>query len=162
MKKTKAQLDAQIEGLKNTFGNLLYASNMKDLQKFFKDKFNRNIVQVGDKLVFDFHSLFGVSPKTRKQFKDDPIQPITVTYKRLDIIFFTYDKRPDLGENYIMWDADWMKWLYPYEVKQSVLFANKAYLKDKNPNEYYIQVNSFEFDNKYTTLIKDIDFSDYK
>lgn len=162
MKKTKAQLDAQIEGLKNTFGNLLFVNNMEDLQKFFKDKFNRDIVQVGDKLVFYFKSLFGISPKFKKQFNNDHIQPITVTYLRLDIIFFTYDKHPEMGEQYIMWDGDWMKWLYPIEVKQSVLFANKAYLKNKDPNEYYLQVNSFGFNNKLTKLIKDIDFSDYK
>lgn len=161
MKKTKEQLDAQIEELRNTFGNLLFASNMRDLQKLFKDKFNRGIVQIGDHLVFDFKSLFGISPKIRKQFKNDPIQSITVTYLRLDIIFFVYDKHPEMGEQYIMWDADWMKWLYPIEIKQSILFANKAYLKEKNPNEYYIQVNSFDFNNKYTTLIKDIDFSEY-
>ena len=88
MKKTKAQLDAQIEGLRNAFGNLLFASNMEDLQKFFKDKFNREIIQVGDKLVYDLNSLFAMSPKMREQFNNDPIQPITVTYKRLDIIFY--------------------------------------------------------------------------
>ena len=48
------------------------------------------------------------------------------------------------------------------KVKQSVLWAKKSSLKEKDPNEYYIQVNSFDFNNKYTTLIKDIDFSDYK
>ena len=103
-----------------------------------------------------------MSPKIKKQFNNDPIQPITITYKRLDIIFFTYDKHPELGENYTTWGADWMKWLYPTEVKQSVLWANKTYLKEKNPNEYYIQVNSYDLKNKYGKLIKDIDFNDYE
>ncbi len=160
--KTKAQLDKQIEELRNAFGNLLYASNIEELQKFFKNYFNKDIIQVGDHLIYDFTTLFNMSPKVRKQFNNDPIQSITVTYKRLDLIFFTYDKHPDLGENYITWDSDWMKYLYPIEVKQSVLWANKAYLKEKNPDEYYIQVNSFDLNNKYGKLIKDIDFSDYK
>ena len=160
--KTKEQLNKQIENIKNNFGDLLFASNIAELQKFFKNYFNRDIIQVGDKLVYDLSVLFDMSQKIRDKFNNDPIQPITVTYKRLDIIFFTYDKRPDLGENYTTWDADWMKWLYPTEVKQSVLWANKTYLKEKNPNEYYIQVNSFDLKNKYGKLIKDIDFSDYK
>lgn len=160
--KTRQQLDNQIENLKKTFGNLLFASNIQDIKKFFKDNFNEEIIQVGDKLIFDLNTIFRMSSKLRKEYKDDPIQPITVTYKRLDIIFFTYDKHPEWGEKYIMWDADWMKWLYPTEVKQSVLWAKKSSLKEKDPNEYYVQVNSFDFNNKYTTLIKDIDFSDYE
>lgn len=160
--KTKEQLNKQIETIKNIFGDLLFASNIAELQKFFKNYFNRDIIQVGDKLVYELNALFSMSPEIKKKFKNDPIQPITVTYKRLDIIFFTYDKRPDLGENYTMWDSDSMKWLYPTEIKQSVLWANKTYLKEKNPDEYYIQVNSFDLKNKYGKLIKDIDFSDYK
>lgn len=160
--KTKSQLDKQIEDLRHAFGDLLFASNIASLQKLFKDKFNQDIIQIGDKLIFDFKSLFKMSSKIKNQFNNDYIQPITITYKRLDIIFFTYDKHPNFGENYITWDSDRMRWLYPTEVKQSVLFANKAYLKEKDPNEWYVQVNSFDFNNNYTKLIKDIDFSDYK
>lgn len=159
--KTREQLDNQIKLLQDTFGDLLFASNLEDLQKFFKDNFNRDIVQIGDKLIFDFNSLFRMSSKISKEFKNDPIQPITVTYRRLDIIFFTYDKHPEFGEKYITWDADWMKHLYPVEVRQSVLWDKKSSLRERDQNEYYIQVNSFDFKNKYTKLIKDIDFSDY-
>lgn len=160
--KTRLQLDNQIENLKQTFGDLLFASNIKDIRKFFKDNFNEEIIQIGDKLVFDLTPIFNMSSKLKKEYNNDPIQPITITYKRLDIIFFTYDKLPEKGEQYITWDADWMKFLYPTKVKQSVLWAKKSSLKEKDPNEYYVQVNSFDFNNKYTTLIKDIDFSDYE
>ena len=160
--KTRLQLDNHIETLKQTFGDLLFASNIKDIRKFFKDNFNEEIIQIGDKLVFDLTPIFNISSKLKKEYNNDPIQPITITYKRLNIIFFTYDKLPEKGEQYITWDADWMKFLYPTKVKQSVLWTKKSSLKEKDPNEYYIQVNSFDFNNKYTTLIKDIDFSDYK
>ena len=119
--KTRQQLDNQIENLKQAFGDLLFASNIQDIRKFFKDSFNEEIIKVGDKLVFDLTPIFNISPKIKKEYKNDPIQPITITYKRLDIIFFTYDKLPEKGEQYIMWDADWMKFLYPTVVKQSVL-----------------------------------------
>lgn len=160
--KTKAQLDNQIELLKKTFGDLMFASDIASIRKFFKDNFNEDIIQIGDKLVFDFTALFGMSPKIKKTFKDDPVQPITVTYKRLDLIFYTYDKHHEMGEQYIVRDADWTQHLYPTEVKQSVLWAKKASLKDRDRDEYYVQVNSFELKSKYTKLIKDIDFSDYK
>ena len=160
--KSKEQLDTQIKLLKQTFGDLLQASNLSDIQKFFKDNFNEDIVQAGDKLIYDFAALFNIVPEMRRKFNGDNIQPITITYKRLDIIFFTYDKHPELGEQYITLTSDWMKWLFPVEVKQSILWAKKASLREKNPNEYYIQVNSFEINNKYTKLIKDIDFSEYK
>ena len=85
--KTKEQLDNQIELLKKTFGDLLQSSNLQELQDFFKDNFNEEIVQVGDKMIFDFTALFNIVPEMRKKFKGDKIQPISVTYKRLDLIF---------------------------------------------------------------------------
>ena len=161
--KTRTELDKQLKMLIETFStNIMTNGNINDLRKWFKDKFNEDIVQVGDKLTFDFHSLFYMSPKWRNKFKGDPIQPITVTYKRVDIIFYTYDKHPEFGEEYIMWDADWTKWLYPNEIKQSVLWKHKESLKKRNPNEYYLQVHMFDIEPKYVNYIKDIDFSDYK
>jgi hypothetical protein len=160
--KTKAELDLQIDNLRKYFNcNVLTDGNIADLQKWFKNKFNRKIINVGDKLVFDFHVLFNMNADYREQFKNDYIQPITVTYLRLDVIFFTYDKHPEFGEKYTVWDADWMKWLYPTEIKQSVLWKHKKYLRKKDPNEYYIEVNLFDIDSKFVKYIKDIDFSDY-
>jgi len=161
--KSKAELDKQLEMLTRTFSdNILSKGNIADLREWFKDNFNEDIVQVGDKLTFDFHALFNIVPAIRKKFKNKPIQPITVTYKRSDIIFYTYDNLPELGEEYIMWSSDWTKWLYPNKIKQSVLWKHKESLKEKNPNEYYLQVNLFNIDNKYVNYIKDIDFSDYE
>lgn len=161
--KSKAELDKQLEMLTQAFpDNILSKGNIADLREWFKENFNEDIVQVGDKLTFDFHSLFNIVPNIRKKFKNKPIQPITVTYKRADIIFYTYDNLPELGEEYIIWDSDWTKWLYPNEIKQSVLWKHKESLKEKNPNEYYLQVNLFNIDNKFVNYIKDIDFSNYK
>jgi hypothetical protein len=161
--KTRKELDNQIAELKKTFGNsTLSMGSVGDLKEWFKDNFNKDIIKVGDKLTYNFDFLFHRVPKYRKKFNGDPIQPITITYLRCDIIFFTYDKHPEFGENYIMWDDGWMRWLYPTEVKQSVLWKAKEYLKEKNPNEYYIQVNLFDIDDKYVNYIKDIDFSNYE
>lgn len=159
----KNELDEQLKILKENFStNIMTDGTIYDLRKYFKDKFNEDIVQVGDKLTFNFHSLCYTSPKWKKKFKNDPIQPITVTYKRADIIFYTYDKHPEFGEEYIMWENDLTKWLYPNEIKQSVLWKYKESLKEKDPNEYYLQVHMFDIDTKYVNYIKDIDFSDYK
>ena len=160
--KTKAELDNKLQELKNMFGeNALSNGSIADLRKWFKNYFNKDIVKVGDKLTFDFSGLFKMVPETKKKFNDDPIQPITVTYLRADIIFYTYDKHPELGEVYIMWDADWTKYLYPNEIKQSELWKNKEYLFHENPDEYYLQVNLFDIDSKYVNYIKNIDFSGY-
>lgn len=161
--KSKAELDKKLEMFTRIFSdNILSKGNIADLREWFKENFNEDIVQVGDKLTFDFHALFNIVPDIRKKFKNKPIQPITVTYKRADIIFYTYDNLPELGEEYIMWSSDWTRWLYPNEIKQSVLWKHKESLKEKNPNEYYLQVNLFNIDDKFVNYIKDIDFSDYK
>ena len=155
----KNELDEQLKILKEKFStNIMTDGTIYDLRKYFKDKFNENIVQVGDKLTFNFHSLCYTSPKWKKKFKNDPIQPITVTYKRADIIFYTYDKHPEFGEEYIMWESDLAKWLYPTELKLSVLFDKKSYLKEKDPEEWYIETNLFSINDKYTKLINDINF----
>ena len=160
--KTKEELDYKLQELKDAFGDhALTNGSIGDLRKWFKNYFNTSIVKVGDKLTFDFSGLFRMAPAIKKKFNDDPIQPITVTYLRADIIFYTYDKHPELGEVYIMWDADWTKYLYPQEIKQSELWKNKEYLFHKNPDEYYLQVNLFDIDSKYVNYIKNIDFSGY-
>lgn len=152
----KSELDSKLQILKNTFGDTQYNGNIYELKKLFKDNFNTDIVKIGDELIFDFSTIFNMTTNYRKKFNNDPIQPITVTYLRADIIFYTYDKHPEFGENYIMWDADWTKYLYPVKITQSILWKNKEYLKEKNPNEYYLQVNLFDINSKFTKYIKDI------
>lgn len=151
----KEELNKSLIELRNFFGKDISNGSISDLEKFFKTHFNRNIIQVGDKLTFDFNTLFFIAPEMREEFKNDPIQPITVTYLRSDIIFYTYDKNQK-EEHYIIWGSDWMKWLYPKEIKQSVLFKRKKHLLKKNPGEYYLQVNLFDISNEYVNYIKDI------
>lgn len=161
--KSKSELDNKLKELKKAFeGPATINGSIGDLKKWFKDKFNEDIVQIGDKLIYDLNALFYMSPMIHKEFNDDPIQPITITYKRLDIIFFTYDKHPEWGEKYTMYDSDWSKWLYPKEIKQSILWKHKEYLREKDPNEYYLQVNLFDINSDLVNYIKDIDFSDYE
>lgn len=161
IKKSKVELDNKLNELRKVFKEPTINSNIADLRDWFKDNFNTDIIKVGSKLTYDFTTLFNITSEYRSKFNGDPIQPITVTYLRCDIIFFIYDKHPEFGENYTMWDADWMRWLYPVEIKQSILWKNKEYLRKKDPNEYYLQINLINIDSKLCNYIRDIDFSDY-
>lgn len=158
--RSRIELDEQVRIIKESLPNYTIDPNIKELLKFFKKNFNEDIVQIGDKLIYDFNTLFTMSPSIKKKFKNDPIQPITITYKRADILFYTYDKLPELGEVYTMYDSDWSKYLYPIELKLSVLFEKKLYLKEKDPEEWYVETNAFSIKNKYTKLINDIEFND--
>ena len=155
--KSKEELDKKVKELQEYF-NVSYDSNLKELQKVFKDNFNQDILKVGDHAIFYLKSLFNMSPETKKKFKNDPIQPITITYIRQDVIFFTWDKHPEFGEEYTMYDADWAKWLYPVKIKLSDLFKNKEYLKEKDYNEWYVQTHIMKFNSKFTKIIDDIEY----
>ena len=152
----QTERDNQVKTIKEVIGKI--DPNLKELQKFFKDKFNMNIVKIGDHATYDLKSIFSISPKVKRRFKNDPIQPITITYIRQDIIFFTWDKHPEFGEEYTMYSADWSKCLYLNEIKLSELWKNKEYLKENDYDEWYIQTNSVEFDTKYTKIINDIKY----
>lgn len=148
-------LDSKVQYIKSIQSPV--DTNVKELMEFFKDKFNYNIVKVGDHATYDFNALFRIAPGTRKRFKNDPVQPITVTYIRKDVIFFTWDKHPEFGEEYTMYEADWSKWLYPREIKLSELWKNKEYLREKDYDEWYVQTRSLEFTSKYTKIVDDLD-----
>lgn len=159
MKKiNRTELDKKVKTIKESFSDYIIDPNIKELLKFFKKSFNEDIIQIGDKLIYDFNALFVMSPSVKKKFKNDPIQPITITYKRADILFFTFDKLSELGEEYTMYDSDWSQFLYPTELKLSVLFDKKSYLKEKDPEEWYVETNVFSINDKYTKLINDINF----
>ena len=82
---TKEELDKKLEELRSCFGALTVKPTLGDLMAFFKESFNKDIVKVGDRLVFDFTQLFfmaGNKGELYKRFKGKPIQPITVTYIR--------------------------------------------------------------------------------
>ena len=151
----------QLKNIKNKTAELKkiigrQKADLASLQNFFKKYFNEDIVKVGSKGSFNFRVLFQLNSDYKKLFRNKPIQPITVTYIRCDIIFYTYDLHPEMGEQYITFGSDWAKWFYLNEIKQSELWKNKQYLLEKNPNEYYVQVGSFEVEEKFTKLIKDI------
>lgn len=151
----KKDLDNKVQYIKSLVSPI--DSNVKEIMGFFKDKFNYDIVKIGDHATYDLHSIFFVSPKVKKRFKNDPIQPITITYIRQDVIFFTWDKHPEFGEEYTMYDADWSKCLYPKEIKLSELWKNKEALKEKDYDEWYIQTRSAEFSSLYTKVLDDLD-----
>ena len=155
--KSKEELDKKVEELRASL-DVEFDANIADIKKFFKDKFNPNILKIGDHATFYLKTAFHMSPEIKRKFKNDPIQPITITYIRQDVIFFTYDKRPDLGEEYTMYDADWSKWLYPSEIKLSELWENKSYLKEKDYNEWYIETHLFRLGSKFTKVIDDIQY----
>lgn len=160
--KTKEELDNKIKEIKEFFKNASNLNgNIKDLEDFFKSKFNYKIIKKGSRGVFDFTKLMKLSPELSRMFNNDPIQPFTVTYIRKDIIFYKLDKDPK-EEKYIQFGSAWTHVMYLNEIKQSELFKKKEYLRKKNPDEWYIQVNLLSIDSKYTKYIKDIDFSDYE
>lgn len=151
------ELNNKVNELQKVF-DTKYDSNLKEIQKIFKDKFNPNIIKVGDKATFYLKAVFNISPDVKRRFKNDPIQPITITYIRKDVIFFTWDKHPEFDEEYTMYDADWSKMLYPKEIKLSELWKNKEYLKNKDYNEWYIETHVMKFDSKFTKIIDDINY----
>lgn len=153
---TPIERDNQVKVIKDVVGKI--DPNLKELQKFFKNNFNQGIIKIGDHAIYDLNTIFYTSPQIKKKFKDDPIQPITITYIRLDVIFFIWDKHPEFGEEYTMYSADWSKYLYLKEIKLSELWKNKEYLNEKDYDEWYIQTKSAEFDTKYTNIINDIKY----
>ena len=155
--KSKEELDKKVKELQECF-NVLHDANLAEIQKVFKDKFNQDILKVGDHATYDLNALFYISSKIANRFKNDPIQPITITYIRQDVIFFTWDKHPEFGEEYTMYDADWSKWLYLNEIKLSELWKNKEYLIEKDYDEWYIETKLMKFKSKYTKIINDIEY----
>ena len=153
----KEILNNKLSDLRKIFGEFTTSNaSIGNLKKYFKDYFNDEIIQIGGQFILDFTVLFNIDNKFKKKFNNEPIQPITITYKRCDVVFFTYDKYPEFDETYLTLDSQWTNWLYPVELKQSVLFAKKEYLKQKNPEEYYLQVNLFDINSNITKYIKDI------
>ena len=153
---TPIERDNQVKVIKDVVGKI--DPNVKELQKFFKNNFNQGIIKIGDHAIYDLNTIFYTSAQIKKKFKDDPIQPITITYIRLDVIFFTWDNHPEFAEEYTMYRAAWSKYLYLKEIKLSELWKNKEYLNEKDYDEWYIQTKSAEFDTKYTNIIDDIKY----
>lgn len=160
-RKTKEELNKKLEELRSCFGALTVKPTLGDLMAFFKESFNKDIVKVGDRLIFDFTQLFfmaGNKGELYKRFKGKPIQPITVTYIRGSVIFYTYDSEKDGKEEYIDYNSNCNKYLYLTSIKQSELFKNKLFLKEKDFDEFYLQVNFLEINDERCKYIRDLNY----
>ena len=158
---TKEELNKKLEELRSCLGALTVKPTLGDLMAFFKESFNKDIVKVGDRLVFDFTQLFfmtGNKGELYKRFKGKPIQPITVTYIRGSVIFYTYDSEKDGKEEYMDYNSDCNKYLLLTSIKQSELFKNKMFLKEKDFDEFYLQVNFFEINDERFKYIRDLNY----
>ena len=163
MKNTKEELDAKITELRQSFDPVLQPS-MKRMQEWFGSKYN-DVFYESRKCWINLTIFFnGSNGKSwRKKFNNCPIQPVTVTYRRCDLVFFKFDNFPQYGEEYFVHNVstNWTKNFYPREIKASELFKNKMYLIEENPRELYLQVNVVQIDNLNGIIQyeNDIDFS---
>lgn len=149
IKKSKKELDKQIKELKKHFGEQTHIEcSLYNLMNFFKKSYNKQLFKKGDKCWLNLKSLCKTSQEYKKIFGNDYIQPITITYKRCDLIFYKFDKHPEIEERYFSDESHWAKWLYPS--KLSKYQAQKLKIKkliDKDPDELYVQLNTINFDN---------------
>lgn len=148
-KQTKEELDNKIKALKEIFGEATTIEpTMSNLIKYFGKDYS-DVFKKNTKCYINL-DIFFKCDKTRnwkKLFENNPWQPITITYRRLDIIFFTWDNYSKYGEEYFMEGVNtvWSKIIYPKEIKYSDIFAKKIKkLYKKNPNELEIQMGLLE------------------
>lgn len=168
---TKKELDNKVKELSDHFKTGRKISpNIKEIMNFFKDKYNTKIFSKGRLCWIDLDFFFNNSENKkewRKRFDNNPIQPIKITYKRKDVIFFKWLNYPKYKEEWFVEDKSslniWPKIIYPQEIRYSELFYKKIKkLKKKDPEELYIQVNLLELDN-FNGLInieKDVKYED--
>lgn len=146
--KTEQELNEKISQLKESFNPVLKPS-MNSMQEWFKDKYN-DIFYENRKCLINLKTFFNGpnGSSWKKRFDNNPIQPVTVTYRRCDLVFFTYDNYPKYKEEYFVHDgnSNWSKNFYPREIKASEMFKNKMYLIEDNPDELYLQANVISID----------------
>lgn len=166
--KSKEELDNQVENLKKYFGNARYLNlNIAEIKNNFKEYFNEDILKLRTKWFIDLSIFFKSADgnKWRKRFNNERFQPITITYKRCDLIFFTWDNYLEYGEDYFVISTknNWCKNIYPYEIKKSELFKLKFdHLREIGElEELYIQMRIIDFNN-FDNRINVIDDLDYE
>jgi hypothetical protein len=136
----------QIQSIKETFGNACVIDpNMDNLQKWFKKDYVSPFKK-GTKCYIDLRFFFKFD-KTRnwkKLFDNNPWQPVIITYKRQDVIFFKWADYPNYPEEYFMEEAvnsAWCKNIYPSVIKYSDIFKKKIQrLKKNKPTELEVQI----------------------
>lgn len=122
--------------------------SISELRNYFKDRYVDTILE-GRKCVINLTTLRKTSTEWKKKFKED-WQVITITYRRLDIVFFTWDNYPEYGEEYLIVSdgSVWTRYVYPQYICLSEIFGKKIEtLKNNNINELRLQVSLVEFDN---------------
>lgn len=146
--KTEQELNKKIKEIKESFDPTLKPS-IHGMQQWFKNNYN-DIFHEGCKGWINLKVFFnGPNGSTwKKRFNNVPIQPVTVTYRRCDLLFFTYDNYPKYDEEYFVHDgnSNWSKNFYPRHIKASELFKNKMYLLKENIDELYLQSNVIRID----------------
>jgi len=157
MSMTKEEIKNQIESIRKAFDNFKLKPSMSNLIDYFGKDYT-DVFKKGTKAYIDLDMFFEYD-KTRnwkKLFDNNPWQPITITYRRLDIIFFTWDNYPKYKEEYFMEGTNtaWSKIVYPKEIKYSDLFAKKIKkLLKKDPDELEIQMGVLEIDDMNGEII---------
>lgn len=162
--RNKEELKTKVKELRKVFGgNHIIVPSIdgliEGLGKDYVDLFKK-----GTKAVVDislFKKVASNSDEWKKRFKDD-WQPITITYRRQDAVFFTWDNYPKYKEEYMIIGAadSWNKRTYLREIKLSEVFSKKIKrLVDKNFDELVLQLSLNEFDNVngHVTIINDIE-----
>lgn len=146
---TKENLDKKLKEIYDSVGGRVNVSvSYGDLRDFFKKSFNDSIFAVGKKAVVDlsFQMKFASNKSWwQKRFKNNPYQPVTITYRRLDLIFYTYDNFPNYEEEYMSTESKFTKQFYLADVKFSEIFKKKEHLKKTNPDEWYLQTHLINF-----------------
>ena len=149
IKKSKETLDNKVKELKEAFGDQTYIEcSLDSLKNFFKKSYNKNLFKKGDICWLNLKVMCNMNPEYKKIFKTNYIQPVKITYKRCDLIFYKYINYPDIEERYFSDESQWAKWLYPSEL--SKYEAQKLKIKkliDKDPDELYVQLNTIDFNN---------------
>jgi hypothetical protein len=97
----------------------------------------------------------------KKLFDNEPWQPIIITYKRQDVIFFKWMNYPSYAEEYFMEDSTsvWTKNVYASVIKYSDIFKKKIQrLKKKKPSELEVQMGILTINdmNEQIEVIKDV------
>ena len=157
------EVKQQIQNIKQAFGSACEIKpHMTELQKWFKKDYVSPFKK-GVKCYMDLRLFFN-RDKTRnwkELFDNNPWQPIMITYKRQDVIFFKWENYPKYPEEYFMENSTnsaWCSNIYPSVIKYSEIFKKKIKrLKDTKPTELAVQMGILTIDdmNGSIEIIKD-------
>lgn len=145
---TTEELRSKYEELLKCFnGKHIIKPSIYNLMHFFKDKYVDVLIE-GRKYIVDLETARKSSHEYRERFKED-VQEITIVYRRLNIVFFTWDAYPQYSEEYFIIDEStlWVKYVYPKQILLSEIFEKKIISLQNNQDELKLQVSLIEFDN---------------